>query len=116
MVTKMLRVPRVMDGEDSLTRNHLSLFLSELATPRDTLVGSSTITSVVVLQIAGSLDGLRAPLVPALRQNLTGQFAIHEEGIAIVAPRTSQINLVNIGISCDTAVVKDVAVRNVLWG
>lgn len=115
MVTKMLRVPRVMDGEDSLTRNHLSLFLSELATPRDSFIGSSAFTSVVVLQIAGCLHCLRAPLVPALGQNLTGQFAIHEEGIAVIAPWTAQINLVNIGISYDTTVVEDVAVRNILW-
>ena len=105
-----------MDGEDGLTCNHLSLLLGELATPRDSFVGGSAFPLVVVLQIAGCLDCLRAPLVPALGQNLTGQFAIHEEGVAVVAPRTPQINLVNIGIGRDAAVVEDVAVRNVLWG
>ena len=38
-----------MDGENGLARNHLSLFLGELATPRDTFVGGRPFTSVVVL-------------------------------------------------------------------
>ena len=91
-----------------------SLFFCQLATPRHALAGGGTFALVVVLHIAGCLDGFRAPLVPSLGAYLARQIAIHKQRIAVVTPGTAEINLVDIGGTGDGALVEDIAVSHLL--
>ena len=109
-----LWIPGVIDGKHGLTRNLLGLLLGELSAPRHALTIGSTLAAIVVFQVAGSLDGLGTPLVPTLRTNLFGQFAVHEERIAIIAPGTSQIHLIHIAGCGDATVVEDIAIGHIL--
>ena len=103
-----------MTSEDALYRNLLGFLLRQLSTPAYTLVLNGTFTAVVILHVSGCLYGLWTPLMPALWTYLLREFAIHEQGIAIVAPRTTQIDLIHIVGSRDTTVVEDVSVGHIL--
>ena len=53
--------------------------------------------------------------MPTLWTNLTGQLAVHEQCIAVVAPRTSEIDLIDSLFTADATIIKYVPVRDVLW-
>ena len=110
-----LNFPCVINSEYGFEGNLRGLFLCQLATPCDTLVCGSALARIVILHVAGSLHSLRTPLVPTLWTNLTGQLAVHEQRIAVVAPRTSEIDLVDTLVAADTTIIKYVPVRDVLW-
>ena len=82
-----------MSFKYSRTENGGGLLLGELAAPGDALGGGGSLAAVVVLQVAGGLLALLLPVVPALGTYLGGQFAVHEQRVAIVAPGTAQIDL-----------------------
>lgn len=70
-----------------------------------------TWTIVLVFAVLGSFFILRvAPVVPTCRCDVAAHLAIHEEGLGVWAPRTTQIYLVNTHISCQLALVEDIAV------
>ena len=56
------------------------------------------------------------PVMPALRTYLRGQLAVHEQGIAIVAPGTTEIDFRGLGRTGDGAIIKDVPVHYTLGG
>ena len=91
-------------------------FPGELAAPANTLLGVSARAAVVVLQIAGCLLTVFLPVMPAFGTDMTTQVAVHEQGVAVVAPGTTQITLAGSAASDELAVVKDIAERLVLRG
>ena len=106
----------VVDAEHPLGSDGLGFFLGQLAAPGNTALGGCALASVVILHVAGCLLTVLLPVVPSLGTYLAGQVAIHEEGVAIVAPGASQINLRNTFGSRDATVVEHVAVGHVLRG
>ena len=100
--------------EDDGGGDLLGFLLGELAAPGDAGCGGGACTVVVVLQVAGRLLTLLFPVMPTGRNDVATQFTVHEQGVAIVTPRTTQVDLVNSLGSGKTAVVENIAVGLVL--
>ena len=111
----MQGIPCIINAEHGARRYFFCLFLSELTTPSHTLTGACTLATIVVLHVTGSLLTLFLPVVPSFRTNLAGQFAVHKEGIAIIAPRTPQINFRDMCIASNAAMIKHITVGYILW-
>ena len=56
------------------------------------------------------------PVVPAFGTDMAAEVAVHEEGVAIVAPRTAEVDLRGFTVGDETAVVEDVAIGLILGG
>ena len=102
-----------MTNEDLGRCDLLSLFLSELPTPGYALLGLGTGTAVVVFQVTGRLLALLLPVMPAFRTDMGTQVTVHEEGIAIVAPGTSEVHLVDTFLGNEPAIVEDIAIGGI---
>ena len=102
-----------MTNEDLGRCNLLGFFLGELPTPGDALLGLGTGTTIVVFQVTGGLLPLLLPVMPAFRTDMSTQFAVHEEGVAIVAPGTSEVYLVDTGFRNEPTVVEDIAIGGI---
>ena len=109
-------MPFIVSLKDFVYRYFPSLFLCELPAPPYPLTGSGTRTDILELHIAGSTLALFLPVMPAFRAYLLGQAAMHEQRIAIVAPRASQIDFIYIGGRSNGALVEHIAIEAALGG
>ena len=109
-----LWVPFFVSLKHFLQCDSFCFFLGELSAPGYALVCCSALTGILELQIAGCLFALFLPVVPSLRTDLPGQVAMHEEGVAIITPWATQIDLLYIVCSRDGALVEDIAEGDML--
>ena len=89
-------------------------FFCQLATPGNALSGRGSFATVVILQVAGRELAFFLPVMPALGTYLLAEVAVHEQRIAVITPRTTQIDLADTRGSGDAAVVEHIAVGLVL--
>ena len=94
--------------------NFLCLFLVQLSAPPYSACCVGTSSGVATLQIAGGLLAVLLPVVPTFRTDVGTKVAVHKEGVAIVAPRTAEIDLVNALVGSQAATVEDISVGLVL--
>ena len=55
------------------------------------------------------------PVMPSLGKNLLTQVTVHKQSIAVVTPRTSKVDFIDVLVGGDATMIKDVAVGNALW-
>ena len=96
--------------------NLFCFFFAELAGPGDAGLRIGAGASVIIFQVTGRLLAVLLPVVPSLWTDMGSEVAVHEEGIAVVAPGTTEIHLVNSLCSNQTTVVEHVAVSLFLRG
>ena len=103
----------VLPCEDLGRCDLLGLFLGELTTPGHALQGLGAGATVVVFQVTGRLFTLFLPMVPPFGTDMGAQVTVHEEGVARVAPGTSEIDLVDTCFRDEPAVVEDIAIGGI---
>ena len=109
-----LWVPFFVSLKHFLQCDSFCFFLGELSAPGYALVCCSALACVLELQIAGCLFALFLPVMPSLRANLFGQATMHEQGVTVIAPGATQIDLLHIVCSRDGALVEDIAEGDML--
>jgi hypothetical protein len=71
---------------------------------------------IVIFHVSAGLVSTFAPFMPSFWTNLTREFTIHKERIAIVTPGATQEYLINIVCCRDVAVVENISIGHILRG
>ena len=91
---------------------------SELTAPADASLWVGTLAAVVVFLVADGvlLSGVVIvfPVLPTFANDVLAKVAVHEEGVGVSTPGTTEIDFVNTLVGCQPAVVEDIAVLDVL--
>ena len=91
---------------------------SELTAPADASLWVGTLAAVVVFLVADGvlLSGVVIvfPVLPTCANDVLAKVAVHEEGVGVSTPGTTEIDFVNTLVGCQPAVVEDIAVLDVL--